>query len=296
MIPALGMELETVRTVLQNQVNDIYVCTNLSGEAGVFYTVIAIRDAAVRKTVTEKLNTGRLFFSNQDFLGSFVYESRLNLVFRYYHENLLSLLGGVYLAEFVQCKRAALNLIAACAESGADADLGILLLHDRNINVTRDGGIQFNYFMDFAELKEGTEEAEYFLAAAEKAFGILELNYKGRYESRDGYPGDLRLFDMKMRTTGFTSFGSIIATIRSMADKPVEMRGILWWFRSRFRRVRNFLFRNAMTAFLTILVLVTLIYAGGQIRTRWKVRKAYESNVSYNGIEYIGNVYLGDGE
>ena len=49
-------------------------------------------------------------------------------------------------------------------------------------------------------------------------------------------------------------------------------------------------------AFLTILVLVTLIYAGGQIRTRWKVRKAYESNVSYNGIEYIGNVYLGDGE
>lgn len=85
MIPALGMELETVRTVLQNQVNDIYVCTDLSGETGVFYTVIAIRDAAVRKTVTEKLNTGRLFFSNQDFLGSFVYESRLNLVFRYYH-------------------------------------------------------------------------------------------------------------------------------------------------------------------------------------------------------------------
>ena len=67
MIPALGMELETVRTVLQNQVNDIYVCTDLSGEAGVFYTVIAIRDAAVRKTVTEKLKTGSLFFSNQDF-------------------------------------------------------------------------------------------------------------------------------------------------------------------------------------------------------------------------------------
>ena len=36
MIPALGMELETVRTVLQNQVNDIYVCTDLSGETGVF--------------------------------------------------------------------------------------------------------------------------------------------------------------------------------------------------------------------------------------------------------------------
>ena len=296
MFPALNMELEIVRTVLQNEVNDIYVCTDLLKDTGIFYTMISIRDTGCRKIMAEKLNTDRMFFSNRDFIGSFVYESRLNLVFRYYHENLLSLLGGVYLAEFTDCKRAALNLAAACAECGADPDLGMLLLDERNINVTRDGDIQFNYFLDFAELNPGIEEGAWLRKAAGTIFGILELNYKGRYESPESYPDDLRVFWLKMQTTGFPSLGHIISTIRSMADKPVEMRGILWWIRSHFRRAKGFLFRNSMTAFMTVLVTVTLIYAGVQIYTRARARRAYENNVSYNGIEYIGNVYLGNEE
>lgn len=296
MFPALNMELEIVRTVLKNQINDIYVCTDTGKDTGVFYTMVSIHDKSFRKLVTEKLNTERLFFSNRDFIGSFVYENRLNLVFRYYHENLLSMLGSVYLAEFADCKRAALGLIAACAECGAGPELGALLLNDRNINITRDGEVQFNYFLDFAELSEGLEEAAYLQLVAEKVFGILELNYKGRYETPDSYPGDLRLFYMKQKTTGFSSLGHMIAAVRSMPDKPVEMRGLLWWIRSRFRRIRGFLFRNSMSAFLTILVVVTLIYGSVQAWRRWTVKKAYESNVSYNGIEYIGNVYLGEEE
>ena len=296
MFPALNMELEIVRTVLENEINDIYVCTDLLKNTGVFYTMISIRDTRYRKMVTENLNKSRLFFSNRDFLGSFIYENRLNLVFRYYHENLLSLMGGVYLVEFTDCKRAALNLISACAECGAGPDMGMLLLEDRNINITKDGDIQFNYFLDFSNCSNDMDEGAYLAKVAETVFGILDLNYRGRYESPDQYPDDLRLFYLKMTTTGFTSMGHMISTVRGMADRPVEMRGILWWIGSRFRRVRNFLFRNSMTAFLTILVAVTLIYAGVQIHTRYKFRKAYESNISYNGIEFIGNVYLGNEE
>ncbi|RHO84637.1 hypothetical protein DW058_02810 [Clostridiaceae bacterium AF42-6] len=296
MFPALNMELEIVRTVLKNPVNDIYVCTDLRKNTGTFYTMVSIADPDCRRKVTEKLNTERLFFSNRDFIGSFIYENRLNLVFRYYHENLLSLLGGVYLVEFADCKRAALGLIAACAECGAGADMGVLLLNDRNINITREGEVQFNYFLDFSQWQPGIEEQRYYQEVAQKVFDILELNYKGKYETPDSYPGDIRLFYMKMTTTGFPSLGHMISAVRNMPDKPVEMRGLLWWFKSRFQRVRGFLFRNAMTAFLTILVAVTVIYAGVQIHGRWKVRKAYESNISYNGIEYIGNVYLGDTE
>lgn len=296
MFPALNMELEIVRTVVQNEVNDIYVCTDLLKDTGVFYTMISIRDTGCRKIMAEKLNTDRMFFSNRDFIGSFVYESRLNLIFRYYHESLLSLLGGVYLAEFTDCKRAALNLAAACAECGTEPDLGLLLLDEKNINITQDGSIQFNYFMDFSRFRPGAEESAYLQKAAEIIFGILELNYKGRYESPENYPDDLRLFYLKMRTTGFSSLGHMISTIRGMADRPAEMRGILWWIRSRFRRARGFLFRNSMTAFLTVLVTVTVIYAGVQIYTRMRARRAYENNVSYYGIEYIGNVYLGNEE
>lgn len=192
MFPALNMELEIVRTVLKNPVNDIYVCTDLRKNTGTFYTMVSIADPDCRRKVTEKLNTERLFFSNRDFIGSFIYENRLNLVFRYYHENLLSLLGGVYLVEFADCKRAALGLIAACAECGAGADMGVLLLNDRNINITREGEVQFNYFLDFSQWQPGIEEQRYYQEVAQKVFGILELNYKGKYETPDSYPGDIR--------------------------------------------------------------------------------------------------------
>ena len=296
MFPALDMELEIVRTVLHTDVNDVYVCKDLKKNTGVFYTMISVRGARYRKLVTEKLNTERLFFQNNDFVGSFVYENRLNLVFRYYHENLLSLMGGVYLAEFTDCKRAALNLIAAYAQCGADSQMGNLLLQDRNINISKDGEIQLNYFLDLSILASEEKNNHDLELLAEKVFSILELNYKGKYDSPDNYPDDLRLFYLKMTTTGFQSIGHLISSIRNMADKPAETKGVLPWIKKTYRKIKSFLFRNSIVTFLTILVIVTLIYAAGQIRNRWVYKKAYEQNVSYYGIENIGDVYLGNEE
>ncbi len=296
MFPALDMELEIVRTVLHTDVNDVYVCTDLKKNTGVFYTMVSVKGARFRKLVTEKLNTERLFFSNSDFVGSFVYENRLNLVFRYYHENLLSLMGGVYLLEFTDCKKAALNLIAAYAQCGADSEMGNLLLQDRNINVTKEGEVQFNYFLDFSALKSDAEKENDLQILAEKVFGILELNYKGKYDSTENYPDDLRLFYLKMTTTGFSSIGHLISTVRNMADKPAETKGFIPWVKRTFRKIKNFLFRNSIVTFLTILVIVTLIYAASQIYSRWVYKKAFEQNVSYYGIEHIGDVYLGNEE
>ena len=296
MFQALNMELEIVRTVLHSEVNDVYVCTDLKKNTGVFYTMVSVLGARYQKLVTEKLNTERLFFSNSDFIGSFVYENRLNLVFRYYSENLLSLMGGVYLTEFAECKKAALNLIAAYAQCGADSKMGLLLLQDRNINVTKDGDVHFNYFLDFSawKIKESSEDDLKILA--EKVFGILELNYKGKYDTPENYPDDLRLFYLKMTGTGFSSVGHLISSVRSMADKPLETRGLLPWLRKKLRTVKSFLFRNSMATFLTILVIVTVIYAAGQLYNRWIYRRAYEENVNYYGIEHIGDVYLGNEE
>ncbi len=296
MYPALNMELEIVRTVLQNDVNDIYVCTDLLKDTGAFYTMISIHDSQCRKIITEKLNTERLLFLNSDYVGAFVYKNRLNIVFRYYQENLLSLMGNIYLVSFEDCKRAALEFLFACAQCGPGPEFGALLIDDKNINMTKDGAIRFNYFLDFAKFQQGIGEDVYLDMVARTVFDILQLNYEDRYESPEQYPDELRLFYLKMVSTGFSSIGHMISMIRAMSDKPVERRGIIRRILNRLQKIRTFLFHNSMTAFLTILVLVTAIYAGVQIHSRWKARKAYESNVSYNGIEYIGDVYLGDEE
>lgn len=294
MFVALNMELEIVRTVLNNEINDIYVCTDLKNGTGVFYTMISIKSANFRKLIAERMQTSGLFFGNKDYIGSFVFVNQLNLVFRYYHENLLSMMGSVYLYSFPECKEAAQGLIAAFAESGVYGEAGNLLLDDRNINVTKTGEIQLNYFLDFSKWEENADE---FLAnVAQKAFEILEINYKDRYESKELYPDDLRIYYLKLKVNGFSSFGQMITTIRSMSDKPVEMRGIIWWFRNRFKLTKNFLFRNSINTFLTVLVIATLIYAGYELGRRFKAERAYAKNVDYYGIEYIGDIYLGDEE
>ena len=296
MFPALDMELEIVRTVAHNDINDIYVCKDLKKNTGVFYTMVSIRNTKFRKLIAEKLNTERLFFSNNDFVGSFIYESCLNLVFRYYQESLLSLLGGVYLVEFAECKRCALQLAAAYAQSGADAELGMLILQDRNINITKAGEIYFNYFLDFSKFQSvGTENNDMKLLA-EKIFEILELNYKGKYETPNQYPDELRLFYLRMSNIGFMSIGHMIASVRVIPDQLAETKGVIPWLKRNFRKVKNYLFQNSTATFLTILIIVTLIYAANQIYNRWLINRAYERNISYYGIETIGDVYLGNEE
>lgn len=296
MIPALNMELEIVRTVLQNDVNDIYVCSDLLQNSGVFYTMISIHESKCRKLVTEKLNTDQLFYHNQDFVGSFVYQSHLNLVFRYCHENLLSDMGSVYLTSFSQCKLASEALVSACAELGTQPDMGLLLLDDRNINISREGNIDMNYFLDFSKHRANVTNQDYVQRVAELTLKILEINYRNKYSNPQYYPNEVRLFYMKVTSKGFTSLGHIISTVRGMDDNPREEHGFFGWFRKRFRRIRGFLFRNGMTAFLTILVIATIIFAAVQITNRVRMRRAYNNNVSYSGIEYIGDVYLGTEE
>lgn len=292
---ALNMELETVRTVLENDINDIYVCKDLKDNTGVYYTMISIKDAKFRKMIAGQMNTSGLFFGNKDFVGAFSHEDQLNLVFHYFHESLVSVMGSVYLYSFAECKEAALSCIAAYAEAGVDGSVGLLLLDERNINIYKDGGVCLNYFMDFAQWKECTKE-EYITEVAQTAFHILDINYREKYDNPELYPDDLRIFYMKLTSTGFSTFGQIISTIRGMSDKPVEMRGFIWWLKSRYKVIRNFLFRNSINTFLTILVVVTLIYAAYQIGIRLRANKANANNIDYYGIQTIGDVYLGDEE
>lgn len=292
---ALNMELQIVRTVMENDVNDIFVCTDIKDNTGVYYTLISIKSQKFRKMIAGLMNTEGLFFGNEDFVGSFNHEDQLNLVFRYYHESLLSVMGSVYLYSFVECKEAALAFVAAFAESGVNGSIGLLLLNERNINIYKDGGFQINYFLDFSEWKECTDE-EYTTTVAKSAFRILDINYREKYESEELYPDDLRLYYLKMTSSGFNTFGQIIATIRQMADKPVEMRGVFWWIKSRFKITKNFLFRNSINTFLTILIIVTAIYAAYQIGIRIRANRANANNIDYYGIQTIGDVYLGDEE
>ena len=297
MIPALNMHLENVRVVLRNEVNDITVCRDNRDNTHPFYAMIAVKSDIHRKYLTEQMNQGRLFSHAKNFVGSFSVGKELRLLFRYESENLLQTVGSIYLYDFVRCKTAAMNLVGAMAETGIEGPLCRLLLHPRNINVNSDCSVTLNYFLDFKDFDPEDEPFFTMDYLAEQVFHILELPWKEKFHGEiNNYPDELRLFWMKIQNHSYLTYGQMMAQLRSMPDRPIARQGFVWRVKRTLRSIKNVLFRNPTRILLTVLVIVTFVYAGWQIGMRMKIRQAYDRNLSDSALEYIGNVYLGNEE
>jgi hypothetical protein len=138
LIEALNMKLEPIRSVLKNDVNEITVCQDMNRPTDVFYTLVSVYAPSVRKKVAEKIGAEGLFASNSDFIGSFSRGDAYCLVFLYRNENRLSTHEDLYSKNFAHEKQMAENLLVVCAETQVCASVGMLLLHERNVNVERD--------------------------------------------------------------------------------------------------------------------------------------------------------------
>ncbi|MGN1180548.1 MAG: hypothetical protein ACI4SD_04970 [Suilimivivens sp.] len=297
MIPALNMHLEDVRVVLKNEVNDITVCRDNKENGQQFYTMISVKSDIYRKYITEQMSMGNMFAHCKDFIGSFSIGRELKLLFRYEKENLIDNVGSIYLYDFVRCREAAIRLVSILAETGISGQVCKLLLNPRNINVDSEGGVTLNYFLDFQDFDLEDHTFNDMDCITETVFGILERPWKEKLNGEiQNYPDELRLFWMKMQNHSFLSYGQIVAQLRSMPNKPIAKMGTIWKIHKWLRTIRSVLFRNPTRILLTILVIVTVVYAAWQICMRVKVRQAYNQNVSYSALEYIGSVYLGDEE
>ena len=297
MIPALNLHLENVRVVLRNEVNDITVCRDQREGAHSFYTMISVKSDAHRKYLTEQMNQGNLFSHAKNFVGSFSVGRELKLLFHYESENLLQTVGSIYLYDFVKCKKAAMNLVGAVAEAGIEGPVCRLLLNPRNINVGSDCNVTLNYFLDFREFDPEEEESFYMDQLTQQVFSILELPWKEKFHGQiDHYPDELRLFWMKAQNHSYLSYGQIMNQLRSMPDRPIARQGFIWQVKRWLRSTKSVLFKNPARIMLTLLVSVTILYAGWQIWLRVSTQRAYDRNVSYSAMEYIGTVYLGNEE
>ncbi|MEG1972277.1 MAG: hypothetical protein RR315_03885, partial [Oscillospiraceae bacterium] len=104
MIEALNMQLQKVRTVLSNEVNEISVCVDQKRKSGVYYTMISINSPKVRVQMAGVLASDDSMASNSDFIGSFSHGDSLSLVFLYREENLLSRSESIYGTNFAKRK------------------------------------------------------------------------------------------------------------------------------------------------------------------------------------------------
>lgn len=289
------MKLEAVRTVLKNEVNEISVCVDLKRKSGVFYTVVSVTGAEVRRRLASMMATEGLFCTNSEFIGSFSHADSLNLVFLYRNESALSRLESIYAVGFVRRRTLAENLLVALAETQLTGSVGLLLTAPANVNVSPDLSVYFNYFLDFAQWDPEQDAAAFYRQAARLAFEVLSREYGVRYDGQvSRYPSELQVFYKKMQLKGFASFNGILTVVRLMPDAPAEPSVGLRKLWDRVLGAVCWIRRNAMLLFLVTIVVTTVIYTAYQIALRASYRSAALKNVTYIGLDTIGEVYLGD--
>lgn len=297
LIEALNMKLEPIRSVLKNEVNEITVCQDMNRPTDVLYTLVSVYSPSVRKKIAEKIGAEGLFASNSDFIGAFSRKDAYCLVFLYRNENRLSTHEDLYSKTFAHEKQMAENLLVVCAETQVCASVGILLLHERNVNVERDRSVYFNYFLDFGEWDPGADDARFYHALGEKIFAMLARKFKPKFgEDVNAYPSELQVFYKKTENRDFRNFASMLAFVRNLPDEPKEL---LTGWRKFIERLKDLYFwcrEHSTTIFIAGIAAITLTYLFYQIYIRWDANKTKLDNTLYAGLETIGSVFFGDEE
>jgi hypothetical protein len=295
MINALNMELEIVRTVLVSDVSEVSVYSDTKRDTGSYYTVVSVYSKSVAKDLAGRIAIAGLFGGNGDFVGSFTHKDALHLVFLYHRESTLANREALYAGTFVKRREIALNFLAALAETEIPGDLGRLLVSDRNVNLTPDGKVYLNYFLDFKGFTPSDEQDSFYRAAAEYAFDILTREYAAKYDNQvEQYPHELRLMYKKLQNKAFRSLSQIIAFVRTLPDKPAEQRFGIMKLAGTATAVKDLLLKRPANLFLAIVVIMTLGYLGYQVAIRAMASKSMEENTVYVGMQQIGEVYLGE--
>lgn len=295
MIHALNMELEIVRTVSRNSANEASIYYDTKRDTGNHYTVLSIFSNSVAREVAGRMAVGGLFSQNNDFVGSFTYKDALCLVFLYHPENRLVNKEALYATTFAKRKEIALGLLTALAETEIDDDIGRLLMTGENVNITQDGKVYLNYFLDFGKLAQSGDQDSFHRAAAGFAFEILTREYAAKYDGQvELYPNELRLMYKKAQNKAFRSLSQIMSFIKTLPDKPAEQRLGVMRLVGLFEKISSFISTNPANLFLAVVVLVTLGYLGYQLTVRALTSRSMKENTVYVGMQTIGEVYLGE--
>lgn len=290
----LNMDLAPVRVVLANEVNRILVCEDRRRATGALYTDVAVTDPGMRRTAAALAASGA-FSANGEYVGSATQGEALHLVFRYRPESLLASREDIYGTDFAHRRAMAQSLLAACAETQLPAAAAMLLLNGRCVNLDASGEVYFNYFLDFADYRESTTQAEYCQAVAERVFDLLSREWaRSTGGQLPQYPRELVAFFKKAQVGGFSTIGAILTAVRAMPDRPQPPhRGarLLW---DKILAGVAFVRRHSMAIFLAALVCVTIAYAAYQIGMRMFAGSAAQENTFYGGVQQIGEVSLTD--
>ena len=168
-------QYKIISEVLKGSVNDIYVCQNQKEPTAPYKTVWLVKDRRIAKALMGNLGNAceECFMHNEN--AGFVFEyGGQRLLDRFYQNTIQS--------ESAQASRIWLELIVRCMTSGLPPAVLNMILKQKQIHISADGGIWFGYFLDLSEYDAQAGEKE---NAALCAAYIVQLIESGLVMNKD---------------------------------------------------------------------------------------------------------------
>lgn len=294
MIYTADYTLEIRRIVLENEVNKVYICKDKRSENGLFYTCICVQHPLLQKEILAALMKGKLFTTNGDYKGHFIYESTLNLLFLYHKEQLMQTYMDLYIDSFKKKKLLCKNLVGACQALDVEGYWLALLLNPSCINLNFDGSVYFNYFFDFRPFihknfihKKLTETQGLQLLGTQ----VLDILADEHILSHAGghYPKELYIFQKKL-ISGFKSYGEIYKYLNRLPDEIVEKKNFKDWIKIQKENFESGFQKYGLMIIMWLMMLIAGTCGFQVIKTRKEIQPVISE--TYKELYRIGNVMI----
>lgn len=284
MIHTLEKSYEIIRTVFSNNKYSVNVCKKANSDAKVFYTALILRDKQLQSRVLQLIPEHDLKSNLNDICEIIAADSELILLFKYNTESPLFYYNSLYWKRFSDRLNVARNLLAELMSNNLPQEMLLFLLEDYNINLTSDGNIYFNYFMDLNLLPTSVSEQDVVNKAAEVVLRILT-------ENNSIHLSEINLFTVKVQRKSYTSFAAIYSDLKLIPDTSENGSFFIYKYKRLYKKYKSKVVFGLKLAFLILAVCVSLFYAYNQWHARSLASNAEETQ-QYDGLTKIGTVIL----
>ncbi len=273
-----NMRLLTVTTRSVGEVNDCYICRDLSSSGGTLYTVIIVHQHEVVRNLLEMFK-----LSDRKGEGVLIKDFSIGeghaLVFPYHRERpLLEFYEGKSLS-LAQCEEICINTILACITSDLPYPILYLLLKDGQLNLAGDRSVFLSYELDLSKLDETKTESD---CTGECAAILLELlRPKSGQKATSFY-----LLDKKVANGSYDRFTDLYRdiTIAAVTNKKLTPFVLfkLWLKRNSDTLIGILFWLSVILAVIALSILLSRMFLGGSSWIR----------LLYNTFKRIGNESL----
>lgn len=249
---ARGMQLNTVRIVRKNPVNDVLICKDLNSDTGSLYTLLLIRDHRIVKLLLEVLEQGGEE-KNGACVATFSWNGDFCVVFPYKAERpLRAFYAGEYFT-LSKCEDICIHLILACMTESVPYPVLYLMLQQEQLHLAKDGTVFMSYQLDLTELDTEITERDCVVQCAKL---LLELLNPKASQKAVSYT----LLKKKIEKRSYNEFSELYKDIRVAAVSKEKIR-IRTRISAWIRAYKDMLFRILLCicVFLSIIVLTTFL-------------------------------------